>query len=157
MAQVEKYQRDQRDARQQAGETKRKKSKEEGGGSTERDHISVIDKSKGGSQPFKASLREEIQMQQGYYRPKYEQDFDNDFNRYNVKLVNKKVHGKVQLKGDSTVPENKNAARKLDERSIRRLAEISLGLRQNKSVVEIDRRRKMKPHFSRHLEPPSSR
>ena len=96
-------------------------------------------------------MREEVQVQQGYYRPKYEQDFDNDFNRYNVKLVDKKIHGKVQLKDEIAAPENKNARKKYDERSIRRLAEISLGLRQNKSVVEMDRRRKMKPHFSRHL------
>ena len=92
-------------------------------------------------------MRDELQEVQGYYRPKYEQHFENDFYRYNVKLIKPHLHGNVQMKNE-TGKAVKASPRKLDGRSIRKLAEINLGLRQYRSTMAVESP-KMKPHFSR--------
>ena len=75
-------------------------------------------------------------------------NFENDFYRYNVKHINPALHGNVQMKQDSIVHKHPSP-KKLDERSIRRLAEINLGLRQNRSTVDIDRKLKKQGKMSK--------
>ena len=148
MAQIEKQQ---KDARAKAAEVIEKKGK--GGDKEEltetaRNRPKPINKSKGGSQAFKTSLREELKVASGYYRPKYETNFDNDCYRYNKKFVDPKLHGKVLMQDDIGYKDPRHP-KKLDERSIRRMAEISLGLRQNRGSVDVRPSKKMQPHFTR--------
>ena len=51
-----------------------------------------IDRSKAKSQAFKSLSRSELNKIKGT-RPRYEENFQNDFNRYNVKYLDAKIKG----------------------------------------------------------------
>ena len=86
-----------------------------------------IKRSKKQSSAFNSLSRTELGKIKGD-RPKYEEDFSNDFNRYNVKYMDKKVKGQTRfdppgVQARSAVP---NA---LCKRGLTRLAEITLNIR----------------------------
>ena len=56
-----------------------------------------IDKNRGRSFAFKALSRSEYNKIYGGSRPKYEKDFHNDMCRYNVKHLDKKIHGQAKF------------------------------------------------------------
>ena len=83
-----------------------------------------VDRSKGKSMAFKALSRSEVNKLKG------SQDcFQNDFNRYRVKYFDPKVHGNVKF-DQPRMKKKGPPPRNIDDRSIRKLAEIALDVRR---------------------------
>jgi len=55
-----------------------------------------VNKKLGKTSAFKSISRAELEKIKGH-RPKYERDFHNDFNRYNVKYMDPKIHGATKF------------------------------------------------------------
>ena len=83
----------------------------------------------GHSPAFKSVSRRKLDIIKGA-RPKYEQEFNNGFNRYNVKHIENKVTGKVALDYAEVIPRQASPS-KLCRRGLTRLAEMALDVRKS--------------------------
>lgn len=94
------------------------------------DQHKVVDMDMVGHSPsFKTVSRSKLDRIAGT-RPKYEMEFNNGMNRYNVKYVDKKVPGKVAL-GSPEVKPRVAQPNKHCHRGLKRLAEIALNVRKS--------------------------
>ena len=94
-----------------------------------------VDKKKGKSSMFKSQTRDELKNLEGYYRPAYEKEFQNDPCRYNPKRVQEKMKGKVLF----DYPKNQGKQQHPNSyvrKSLERLAEIALNLRESSTQAK---------------------
>lgn len=104
----------------------------EKGQDTQNPYVKPVDKNLGKSPAFKSVTRSELDKIKGT-RPLYEQHFQNDFNRYNVKYLDPKVKGRVKF--DHPHAQAREAKPfDLNHRSLIKLAQIALNVRKGPQV-----------------------
>ena len=95
-----------------------------------------VDKTLGKSSAFKSVTRHELDRLRGP-RPKYEENFQNDFNRYNVKYMDPKIKGIAKFESPVSVP-MKAPDKSYCHRGLTKMAQITLNIRKTKDVQKND-------------------